>query len=155
MRRGFTLIELIFVILLIGILGGIGMSFYRPDRGLADARFIASKIMESRYEAIGYERLNFDSSVLSGSVGCITLDRSGLDDPPSQAGGYRLGKRTQISVTGLSGNTICFDEKGYPHDGDFTTGSLLHQKVDINVSTPKKSYIISVMPFSGYAKIVY
>ena len=155
MKRGFTLIELIFVVLLIGLLGAVGSSLYRPEKVLSDTRFIAAKIMKTRYEAIGYDRSGFDGSVQSGSLGCITLEKSALDDPPSQAGAYRLGKRTQITVTNLSGNRICFDEKGYPHNGDFSTGSLLHQKVDINVSTPKKSFIISVMPFSGYAKIRY
>lgn len=155
MRRAFTLIELIFVVILIGILGAVGTSFYRPDKLLADTRFIASKLMKSRYEAIGYDHRNFDGSFDSSTLGCVTISKSSLNDPPGEAGGYTLAKETILTVSGLAGNTICFDEKGYPHDGDFSLSTLLHEKVDINVSTPKKSYRVTVMPFSGYVKILY
>ncbi len=155
MRQGFTLIELIFVIALIGILGAVGTSFYKSDRLLADTRFIAAKIMQTRYGAIGYDHRNFDGTFTGGTTGCLTLDRAGLEDAASKAGGYRLDARVQITVSGMGGNTICFDEKGYPHDGDFSEGSLLHQKVDINVSISGKSDLITVMPLSGYAKIIY
>ncbi len=155
MRKGFTLVELIFVIVIVGIIGAVGTSLYRPDRLLADTRFIASKIMQTRYTAIGYDHGNFDGSFIADTTGCLTLDRAGLEDPFSQAGRYTLGKGVQITVFGMSGNRICFDEKGYPHDGDFSAGSLLHRKVDINVSLSGKSYLITVMPMSGYAKIIY
>ncbi len=153
--RGFTLIELIFVLLLIGLLGAVGTSLYRPEKLLSDTRFIAAKLMKSRYLAIGFDHGNFDGTALAGTVGCVTLDRSSLEGSVAEAGGYRLGSKTRIAVSGISGNTICFDEKGYPHDGDFSPGSLLHRKVDITVSNGGKSYRITLFPMSGYAKIVY
>ncbi|WP_456404538.1 pilus assembly FimT family protein [Hydrogenimonas sp.] len=155
MKRGFTLIELIFVILLVGLLGAVGTSLYKPDRVLSDTRFIAAKLMKSRYLAIGYDHRNFDGTFRADRIGCVTLDRSGLEDGVDEAGGYRLGTTTQITVDGMAGNTICFDEKGYPHDGDFSAGSLLHRKVDITVSGSGKSYRITLFPVSGYATIVY
>ncbi len=154
MRRAFTLIELIFVVLLVGLLGAVGSSLYRPDRVLADTNYIAAKLMQSRFEAIGYDHRNFDGTFDSSTIGCLSLSKSSLDDPAAQAGGYRVAKDTIITVSGLTGNAICFDEKGYPHDGDFSDSSMLHRRVDINVSNSKKSYVITVMPFSGYVKIL-
>ncbi len=154
MRRAFTLIELIFVVILVGILGAVGSSLYRPDRVLADTNYIAAKLMQSRYEAIGYDHRNFDGTFDSSSIGCITISKSSLNDPPQRAGGYTLSKKSLVTVSGLTGNTICFDEKGYPHDGNFFDSSLLHRRVDINVSDSKNSYTITVMPFSGYVKIL-
>ena len=145
----FTLIELIFVIVLVGILGFVGISFYHPDKVLSDTRFIRSKIAEARYLGIGYDHRRFGNTPESGGPGCVTLERSALEGDLSQAGSYRLHRGTSIRVRG-AGNTICFDEKGRPHDGDFTLAKLLHETVDINVSNGRKSRLLRLFPISGY-----
>jgi prepilin-type N-terminal cleavage/methylation domain-containing protein len=153
-QSGFTLIELIFVIVLIGILGGVGFSFYRPDKVLSDTRFIQSKIMEAHYLGIGYDHRRFGQSPKTDATGCVTLTKSALEGDLTKAGGYRLHRGTTVTLTG-TGNTICFDEKGRPHDGDFSMAKLLHETVDINVSNGSKSMLLRLFPISGYVIIVH
>ncbi len=151
-RSAFTLIELILVILLTGVLAIAVTSLTRPDRLLNDTKFVAAKIMKTRYEAVGYDHRNFDGTFQTAAVGCITLDRAGLEDNRSKAGSYRLSERTQIHVS-TGGNVICFDAKGRPHESGFDLASLLHRQVDINISDGKKSYTIVVYPISGYVSM--
>ncbi|WP_456381248.1 pilus assembly FimT family protein [Hydrogenimonas sp.] len=146
----FTLIELIFVILLVGVLGMTANALFRPDRVLNDTKFVLAKVMKTRYEAIGYDHRNFDGTSVESGPGCLTLEKSALERGDANENLYRMGKTTDIRVTGLDGNTICFDFRGAPHDGDFTLASLLHREVDINVSDGKRSYRIVIYPESGY-----
>ena len=142
--------ELIFVILLVGVLGAIGTSLYHPRTLRNDAKFIQAKLMKTRYMAVGYDHRNFDGTFQGGVVGCIALDRASIEGNVRKAGAYRLDEKTQIYPGGLSGNIICFDTNGRPHDGDFSLASLLHEGVDINVTDGKRSYILKIYPFSGY-----
>ncbi len=154
-HTAFTLIELIFVILLVGILAMVATSLSRPDRLLNDTKFVLSKVLKTRYEAIGYDHRNFDGTLQSDNIGCLTLERDSLEENLSKAGAYRMKEDTRITVSGLGGNTICFDAMGRPHDGDFGLPSLLHREVDITIGDTKKSYSITVYPISGYATMKY
>jgi len=149
-RTAFTLIELIFVILLIGILGTVATSLARPDRLLNDTKFVLAKLMKTRYEAIGFDHRNFDGTLQTNAVGCLPLVKESLEDNRSKAGSYRMEENTRITVSGMSGNTICFDSRGRPHEGDFTLASLLHEQVDITISDGKKSHVVTLYPVSGY-----
>ena len=151
----FTLIELIFVILLVGILAMVATSLSRPDRLLNDTKFVLAKVMKTRYEATGYDHRNFDGTFRDASIGCLTFDKTSLEGNRSEAGAYRMREETTLSVTGAGGNTICFDSRGRPHDGDFSLATLLHRQVDINVSDGRKSYGVTIYPVSGYATIKY
>jgi len=154
MRRfAFTLIELIFALLLIGVLGAVGTALYKPGRGLHDARYAALRLQQTRYEAIGYDHRSFGGGAVAAGPGCVTLTRSGLEGNLSRAGAYRFDGSTAISVSGMAGNTLCFDAKGRPHDGDFSLASLLHETVDISVENRGAVYRLTIFPVSGYVKM--
>jgi prepilin-type N-terminal cleavage/methylation domain-containing protein len=150
-RSAFTLIELVFVLLLVGILGAVATTLYKPGKLRNDAKFVKLRLQKTRYLATGYDARNFDGSFQAGVPGCIDLTPEGLEGDTSRAGAYRLQKSTIVSVSGLTGNTLCFDHGGRPHDGDHSMGTLLHEAVDISVSNGRKSYRIRLYPFSGYA----
>jgi hypothetical protein len=152
-RTAFTLIELIFVLILVALLGGVVMTLYKPGKLLNDTRFVKLKLEKTRYLATGFDARNFDATTITAGPGCIDLTREGLEGDISKAGTYRLQKDTVISVSGLSGNTLCFDHMGRPHDGDRSLVTLLHVPVDININNGGKSYRKRVYPISGYPLI--
>ncbi len=149
-RNAFTLIELIFVVLMLGILAAVGFTRFRPGYLRNDAHFVLSRLEQTRYEAIGYDHRTFGGGTIAEPIGCLNLDRTGIEGDRSRAGAHALHRETRIVVSGLHGNTLCFDASGRPHDGDFGLSSLLHRTVDINVTNGKKSYVLRVYPVSGY-----
>ncbi|MBN2781832.1 MAG: type II secretion system protein [Campylobacterales bacterium] len=133
MKKGFTLLELIFVIVLLGVLASVGGSFFKPNYIIDDANFIISKIKETQFEAIGFDKQTFDGGEISSSVGCITLLKNVLKDDnyniKSDFGGV------------LSAEIVCFDAKGSPNFDTKKSLILTH-------STDSKTIIIE--PKSGY-----
>lgn len=144
MKNAFSLIELIFVVVLIGVISGIGFYMSRPDTPRQDAQYTLLKLKEARYRAIGYDALMPEH--------CVTLTPDSLSDnePPKHT-----IKSTLTLSTALPGDTVCFDALGRPHKGnsiDLTT--LLPSSMDINVSDSSgKSTVIRLYNGTGYAII--
>lgn len=157
MKKAFTLLELIFVIILIGVLSGIAFYLYRPDSSRADAQYTLLKLKEARYRAIGYDTGSGIPTVES----CVVLTPTGLSTNESPR--YEIKSTVTLSLTvtsgnliphALNGNTICFDVLGRPHDGNSTALSTLF-KSDLNATFTNgtKKSIIRLFPQSGYAII--
>ncbi len=71
-RNAFSLLELIFVIVLIGVISGIGFYMSRPDYSRQDAQYTLLKLKEARYRALGYD-MQQDVSLLPNSPSRITM----------------------------------------------------------------------------------
>ncbi|MEA2111476.1 MAG: type II secretion system protein [Campylobacterota bacterium] len=140
--RAFTLIELIFVIVIIGIMVGVGASAFKPTYLTDDVNYIHSKIQEAQFHGIGYEHLNFDGTVIADAQGCIELTNSALKDD-----NYKLHVET------FDYGTICFDSKGRPHEDTYNGPLLARNVLNFVYSGENRSIIIE--PISGYAIIKY
>jgi len=146
MRKAFTLIELIFVIVIIGIITGVGSSMFKTNYLLHDTNFIVLKIRQAQYQGIGYEHNGFGVEATSPDYdkGCIKLD-----DNLSDAN-YKL----HVTLGGyLNNKTLCFDSTGRPHEGDFTKSSLITEQKVLNLVKNTKIVSISIEPVTGYAII--
>lgn len=150
MKKAFTLIELIFVIVIIGIIAGVGFSMISPHYHLKDGEFLLLKIKQAKFKA-----MNFEGEKNST---CITLTRDKLnsnekDDVKNQYA-YKFHSLINSSV-----NKLCFDSQGRPHDGDSYSGedvrldTLIHENLDIKLTNNKKSCTIRVYPLTGYGII--
>lgn len=143
MRYAFSLIELIFVIVLIGVLTGIGFYMSRPDYARQDAQYTLLKLKEARYRAIGYDALN--------TTGCVTLTPTALsssDEAP------RHDIKSTMTITPNTVSTVCFDALGRPHDGNsIALGTLMQTEVTILFQNSDKNSTIRVFPQTGYAII--
>ncbi len=151
MRRSFTLIELIFVVVIIGILAGVAGSMFKDNYLRNDADFIILKIRQAQYKGIGYEHNGFglQNSVADYENGCIKLEKSALQE---SAGSGNAGY--SLHVDAFDEGSLCFDAKGRPHDGDFTFDKLLTDKKTINLSFRGESRVIEIMPKNGFAIIM-
>jgi prepilin-type N-terminal cleavage/methylation domain-containing protein len=147
MRRAVTFIELIFVMVILGILTGLGFGFTKSDTTYRDGEAVLLKLKEARYKAMGYEGLLPDFS------DCVELNQNGLNDPLNQAGGYQL--KSTISLPWTDGEEwLCFDNLGRPHKGqDSGLDSLLGAPMEIDLYHGDKNCTIVVFQQSGYAII--
>ncbi|MEA1920566.1 MAG: hypothetical protein U9N52_12045 [Campylobacterota bacterium] len=147
MRKAFTLLELIFIIVIIGVIAGVGSSMFKTNYLLHDTNFIVLKIRQAQYQGIGYEHNSFGVEETNPDYdkGCIKLDEN-LSDA-----NYKLHVR--IDHSALTTDTLCFDAKGRPHDGDFTKDSLLAERKVLKLEDATQNVSISIEPQTGYAII--
>lgn len=148
MTKAFSLLEFIFVIVLIGIISGIGFYTYRPNTAHEDAQYTLLKLKEARYRAIGYNALH--------TAGCVTLTENALEEVNATV---KHDIRSAISHTARN-DTICFDALGRPHDMGYSIAleTLTHSTVDIvfeNSLSTDSDTVIRLFPQSGYAIIMY
>ncbi len=143
MRAAFTLLEIIFVIVLIGIMAGVGSSMFKTNYLLHDVNSIVLKIREAQYRGIGFEHYDMTAGTytIAPAVGCITLSKAALADD-----NYKL------HVDNFDYGTLCFDAKGEPHNGNFTTPPMVARKV-LTFTHHGVEQQITVEPVSGYAII--
>ena len=151
--RAFTLIEMIFVIVLIGLIS-IGAINAIPDNTLLNnTKFVYNKILEKKANAIGF-MADTSKSDENRSV-CIAFDKEWLkNDENYSKVKFNLSNRIDISPN----VTICFDYLGRPHKNGIDLknfNNILQQKVDINVTyTKDNSYkTIKIYPITGYVEI--
>ncbi len=143
MRHAFSLIELIFVIVLIGVISGIGFYMSRPNYARQDAQYTLLKLKEARYRAIGYDA--YDPS------GCVTLTPAALSNSDESP---RHDIKSTMTITPNTVSTVCFDALGRPHNGNLVTlTSLLRTEVTILFQNSDKNSTIRIFPQSGYAII--
>ncbi|MEA1955110.1 MAG: type II secretion system protein [Campylobacterota bacterium] len=148
-KKAFTLLELIFVIVIIGIMASVGSSSFKPNYLLDDANFISSKIKEAQFLGIGYEHLNFDGSIVSDETGCIQIKKDALEEKSTNKNEVNYQLHVDISP---SDTTICFDSKGRPHEDDFD-GTLISTQKVITLTYSDKERNITIEPITGYTFI--
>ncbi len=150
MKKAYTLVELIFVIVIIGVLAGVASSSFKSDYLAADMDYIAAKIKEAQYKGIGYEHKVFGSDIAPADLdnGCIRLEKSALESHAT-----RGDVKYVLHVDAFDAGTLCFDAKGRPHETDFSLGTLLNVKKEINLSYNGTTKQIIILPLSGFAII--
>ena len=149
--KSFTLIELIFVIIIVGILSVLGIESI-PDNTLNNnTHFVYNKILEKKANAIGFNA-DMSKSDENRTV-CITFTKDWIkNDENYSKVKFNLSNRISISA---DINTICFDSLGRPYDGavknDFS--NMLHTKKQITLTYNNNSKNIIIYPMTGYVEI--
>ena len=151
--RAFSLIELIFVIVIMGILTFMGLQFIPNETLTADTQILKQKIFQKKSNALGYRYVGEQNST------CITFTKEWLNSDENSSN-ENVAKRYEfkfdsINVNGLNnGNTICFDYLGRPFDGDVEKNltNLLHNEVNVTLSYRNKDENFTIYPISGCVK---
>ena len=144
--RAFTLIEMIFVLIIIGILSVIAVEFI-PDNTLTDnTKALKNLINEKKSFALGYEA-NMSNSDDKKKV-CITFNKDTLNKEENNS------KVKYFFKADISSNydTICFDRFGrvYKNSIDAKNKNLLHENVKITLKYKNKTKTITVHKTTGF-----
>lgn len=155
MKKAFTLLELIFVIVLIGVLSGIAFYMNRPNPTKADAQYTLLKLKEARYHAIGYQSSN--SLGITGGCVVVTKDALSNDTQPAHTVKSTILLTSVITYQNpashpLDGNEICYDSLGRPHEGNSVAlNTLVRTDVNVTFTSGTQSCGLRIFPQSGYA----
>jgi len=143
-KRAFTLLELIFVIVIIGVLSGVGFYNFKPHYLRNDINFVLMKLEQARYTAIGYDKSHPTSS---SYIGCVTIDDLNKTDDPA----YTFHSALQNKPF----NLLCFDTLGKAHKNDENTtlNSLFSQDITLIYQYNAQETNITIDHLSGDIRI--
>jgi len=150
--KSFTLIELIFVIVIVGIIS-IGAINAIPDNTLENnTNYIYSKILEKKANSLGLIA-NMDNGEENRTV-CITFTKEWIkNDENFSKVKFNLSNRIKIIA---QNPTICFDYLNRPYKGKInllTFNNLLYNTSEINISYNNKQKSIVIYPTTGDIEI--
>jgi prepilin-type N-terminal cleavage/methylation domain-containing protein len=133
MKQGFTLLELIFTIVIMGVLTFVGFYVYKPNYTQNDANFVLMEILKSKY------------SGLNGNIDDINLSCVYKEKIEEEANSSNYNFRSSVVMNGK----LCFDGYGRP----LVDGVVLSSEYNITIKYANKEINISVYPKTGYAKV--
>jgi hypothetical protein len=113
--RAFSVIELVFIIVIMGIMTYVGLEYIPDNTLIADTQMLKQKILEKKSNALGYK-------VNESNETCITFDKVWLNnDDYISDDKVHYKFKTDISAE-YEGNhskvtKICFDYLGRPYSG--------------------------------------
>ena len=147
MRKAFSMIELIFIIIILGILAT-AMKMNMPDnRLLLDVNFITQKIKEKQIYALSYDNFDYKSATFNDDKTCIYINKEvlNLDEKNStKANPYQI--RSKITPNDLN---VCFDNLGRPFNMSTNVNNFINMPISFNIVYKNRNKTIKIMPFSG------
>jgi len=158
MIRAFTLIELIFVIVIIGLISSIG-KYFIPDLSLiANVQALKSYIETKRSNAIGYEANTSDEQ--DEKYVCVKFDYNYIKDDEMNSKVKFAFKKSIIDNLNVKTednetvNELCFDKYGRPYNGkiDDNMSNFLKKFVIITLFYKDQNKTIIVAPYTGFIK---
>ena len=147
-KQAYTLLELIFVIIIIGILAGTGFYYFKPHYLQNDKDFLELKLNTVRYEGLNYDKRS-PSADMNYSIGCIAKSyfftlNSTVDKHYKQHATVTLHPDKSI---------LCFDTLGRLYTGTDANktkkGSLASSDIVITLQYNNEEKNITIDHISG------
>jgi prepilin-type N-terminal cleavage/methylation domain-containing protein len=145
--RAFTLLEMVFVLVIIGILSFIGVEYIPNNRPISDSEVLKKLILTKKTNAIGYKTYK------ENNYTCIELNMTKINEEENLSKvKYRF--KSTLTIKGLNGNIICFDDLGRPYDGavEINLSNMIKNFVIISLSYKNKEKNFTMYPISGYIR---
>jgi len=152
MKKGWSLIEIIFVILIVGVISRLAINSIPDNTLLNNTNYLYNKILEKKSNAIGFQAdiINSDEN---RSV-CVKFTRNWLiNDENYSKIKFKFSRRVELNSTE---EAVCFDYLGRPYKDSIdldTFNNLLHQEVNITLKYNGKEKNLTIYPISGYVEI--
>lgn len=149
--KAFSLIELIFVIVIMGILSFLGLQYIPDEKLTVYTQMLKAKIMEKKSNALGYK------SEENESYFCITFDKESLKNDENFSNIKFDFNKSYISfeiTPKLRDDTLCFDYMGRDYNGSVEKNltNLIHTNIIITVKRNDKKNEeknITIYPWTG------
>jgi prepilin-type N-terminal cleavage/methylation domain-containing protein len=159
--RGFTLIELVMVMVVVAILGIVVMTRYRPTEITVsiEADHLARDIRHMQRLAMTWgQTLRLTPAGASYSVSCVTVsitppcDVSPVNDPAvtDQTGNPAFTRTLESSVT-VAGAALDIDALGRP----LTGGALFNGDTTYTLTGGTETSTVTVARLTGFVTVVY
>ncbi len=157
MKKAFNLTELIFVLVIIGILTGVGFYSFKPNYLRNDTNFVLMKLENIRYSAIGYDKKLENLGSIDYSIGCINIRDLNKTADNTKSKNYKFHSAIDVSP---AIEILCFDNLGRIHKGEddnnrTTLDSLLTSYVIITLKYQDENSTIILNSQSGFIDIKY
>ncbi len=146
--RGFSLIELIFVLIIIGVLSVIGAGYIYNGENvlLSDANVLKQKLLEKRSNALGF-MADMNKEDEKNSV-CLKINKDDLSKDSDKV------KYIFKSTINSSWDILCFDSFGRIYHDEVNISNLIPNEFNITLKTEDNNKkILTVYPISGYVKV--
>ncbi len=154
MKKAFTMIEIIIVILVIGIIYVMAKMSMPDGKFYSDVNFITQKIKQKQLYAIGYDSFDFNNGRDSAfnDLVCIDIDIATINDNENSSSSqkkYQIDPQTIISIN--SGDQkICFDFLGRVYKNNLQLNNLVKVPIEFNITNKNRTKELLIMPISGY-----
>ncbi len=146
MKKAFTLTELIFVIIILGILSSAAIMSIPDNRLMTDINFVTMKIKEKQMNALSYDHYDFNDNSWRNNFydrTCIDTTNIKLDEKSSKS-----AKKYQMKST-LTSTKICFDTLGRPYLNNYKLNNLIQTPILLDIEYKNTKRKIKIMPYSG------
>ncbi|WP_456470823.1 type II secretion system protein [Caminibacter sp.] len=146
--KGFSLIELIFVLIIIGVLSVIGAGYIYNGENvlLSDANVLKQKLLEKRSNALGF-MADMNKEDEKNSV-CLKINKDDLSKDSDKV------KYIFKSTINSPWDILCFDSFGRIYHDEVNISNLIHNEFNITLKTEDNNKkILTVYPISGYVKV--
>jgi len=146
------MIELIFVIMILGILTSAIKMAIPDNRLFSDTNFILQKIKQTQMDALNIDHFKFNDPTWRTDEyndTCIGLDKlsfKNLEDASHQTQTYKLSPSTTLRA---SESKICFDNLARPYKNDYQLNNFLNMPIELNITYKHRTTRLIIMPYSG------
>ncbi len=149
MRRAFSMIELIFIIIILGILGA-SINMNMPDnRHTNDINFIISKIKQKQMQSLSYDNFDYKTNTFIDDKTCINIDKTSINSlefNSTNSNPYQISSKTILSIDEPN---ICFDNLGRP----YKLNIFVKMPIELNITYKNKIKTVNIMPYSGHVML--
>ena len=144
MRKAFSMIELIFIMIVLGVLAST-LQMNMPDNKIFnDINFITQKIKAKQLYALSYDNYDYEKHTFLDEKTCIVIDKdsfNAIEKKETKTNPYKIKSK----ITNPPDNNVCFDSLGRPHLlNDFTKMPIV-----FTITYKNRTKTINILPFSG------